>query len=133
MNMKRDERPKPASSRGHLRGKRALVSGGGSGIGLATAERLAGKGAVPVLVDINRAALDTALTQLKDEGFEAYTFQLDITDIEEVRLLARELRESGSSPDILINCAGSCVDLPPAAYMPGFQPPREGIRLPLSC
>jgi short-subunit dehydrogenase len=85
---------------------KALVTGGGSGIGLATAARLAAKGAVPVLVDINRAALDKALANLKGEGFEAYGFQADITDIDALRRLQIDLEEKGLSPDILVNCAG---------------------------
>ena len=89
-----------------IRNRRALITGGGSGIGLATAERLAEKGAVPILVDIDKSSLDKALARLEAEGFEAHGFQVDITDIEGVRGMARELEVKGLTPEILINCAG---------------------------
>ena len=89
-----------------IREKKVLITGGGSGIGLATAERLAEKGAVPIVVDIDRHSLNKALSSLEAEDIEAHGFRVDITDIEGVRGLAEELEEKGISPDILINCAG---------------------------
>jgi len=89
-----------------IRNKKALITGGGSGIGLATAERLAKKGAVPILVDIDKHSLDKALSSLEARGFEAHGYRVDITDIDNVREMARELEEKGLSPEILINCAG---------------------------
>ena len=83
-----------------------MITGGGSGIGLATAEILAEKGAVPILVDIDEHALDKALARLESKGFEAHGFQVDITDIEGVRGMARQLEDKGLTPEVLINCAG---------------------------
>lgn len=89
-----------------IRHKKALITGGASGIGLATAEKLAEQGVVTIMVDIDQYALGKALSSLEAEGFEAHGFQVDITDIEGVRELAKELEEKGLSPEILINCAG---------------------------
>jgi short-subunit dehydrogenase len=89
-----------------IRDKKALITGGGSGIGLATAEKLAERGTVPILVDIDQYSLDKALSSLEAKGFEAHGFRVDITDIESVRGLAKVLEEKGLSPEILINCAG---------------------------
>ncbi len=51
-----------------LSGKGAVITGGASGIGLATAEVLAGKGAKLVLADVEEAALDAAVQRLRDGG-----------------------------------------------------------------
>jgi short-subunit dehydrogenase len=93
-------------NRFHVKGKKALITGGASGIGLAIAARLANKGAVPIILDMNRASLDKALAELKGEGYEAYGFQADVTRIDELRRIRDELEAEGKSPDILVNCAG---------------------------
>ncbi len=90
----------------HIKGRYALVTGGASGIGLAIAARLANKGAVPIILDMNQASLDKALAGLKDEGYEGYGFQADVTSIEDLRRIRDELDSRGISPDILVNCAG---------------------------
>jgi NAD(P)-dependent dehydrogenase (short-subunit alcohol dehydrogenase family) len=88
------------------KGKNVLVSGGASGIGLALAGLLAERGAVPLLVDRNPDALAKALRQLQGRGLAAHGFPADVTDIAALRELRRELRESGLSPHVLVNCAG---------------------------
>jgi short-subunit dehydrogenase len=89
-----------------VRGSKVLITGGGSGIGLAAAASLARRGALPMLVDINRASLDKALDELKARGLEALAFAVDVTDMAGMRELRDNLDDSGLSPDILINCAG---------------------------
>ncbi len=89
-----------------LRGKKALVTGGASGIGLAIAERLAAKGAEPILLDLNRDSLERALTGLRGEGYRAHGCQADVTSIADLREVREELEAKGLSPDILVNCAG---------------------------
>lgn len=83
-----------------------LVTGGGSGIGLAVAAEAASRGAVPLLVDINPEALATAEATVRRQGHGVHAFRVDVTDIEAVRELRRALRESSLSPDVLVNCAG---------------------------
>ncbi|MEW6554761.1 MAG: SDR family NAD(P)-dependent oxidoreductase [Actinomycetota bacterium] len=89
-----------------IRGKTALITGGGSGIGFAIAARLANRGAVPIVLDVSRDSLDRAVGELKGEGYEAYGYQADVTSIEELRRIKDELEAEGLSPDILVNCAG---------------------------
>jgi short-subunit dehydrogenase len=95
--------------RRELRGRRVLITGGASGIGLATAWEFARRGSVPLLVDVNRFALEEAVSKLREKGYEVHAFCQDITDIQGVRSLARELEERGQTPDILVNCAGTTL------------------------
>lgn len=89
-----------------LREKKVLITGAASGIGLSTAREFAQRRAVPILTDINEAALRRELDSLRSNGYEAHAFRLDITDIDGVRALAAELEAGGLTPDVLVNCAG---------------------------
>jgi 3-hydroxybutyrate dehydrogenase len=77
-----------------LAGKRALVTGGASGIGLACAQEFASRGAHVVIADLNREAADAAADAV---GGEAWVVELaDTAALEDVSLDA----------DILVNNAG---------------------------
>ncbi|MBL4812469.1 MAG: SDR family oxidoreductase [Rhodobacteraceae bacterium] len=82
---------------GVLKGKSALVTAAGQGIGRATALAMAEAGAQVIATDINAAALDT----LADiPGLS--TRLLDVTDAQAIADLVADI----SVPDILFNCAG---------------------------
>lgn len=89
-----------------LRGKRVLVTGGASGIGLATAREFAQRQAVPILVDVNSVALESEIAAFREQGYEMHGYAVDITSIEAVRDLQKVLEYEGLSPDVLVNCAG---------------------------
>ena len=61
-------------------GKTAFVTGGASGLGLATARALADKGARLILADIDGAGAEAAADSLRAAGVEAIGLQLDVTD-----------------------------------------------------
>src|SRR5436190_22663215 len=71
-----------------LNGKGAVVTGGASGIGLATAKVLAAKGAHVVLADIEQAALDSAVAGLRAEGADAHGVVCDVRSLDAVQALA---------------------------------------------
>ena len=86
-----------------LRGKRALVTGAGRGIGLAAAHALAQAGAIVVLAARTREQLDSACAIIQDEGGQAEAWCVDVTDSAAVRAGIGRL---GPFP-ILVNNAGT--------------------------
>ena len=85
-----------------LEGKRALVTGASSGIGLAAAVALAQAGAHVVLVARGMPALAAVTAEMTAAGLSAQSLQLDITD-----LAATEAAMQDHGPfDVLVNSAG---------------------------
>ena len=60
-------------------GKTAFITGGASGLGLATARALAAKGASVILADIDGAGAEAAAASLRSSGGKALGLQLDVT------------------------------------------------------
>ncbi len=77
-----------------LTGRRALVTGGGSGIGKACAERLAAAGATVVVCDVDEGAAKTVAGEIGGEPWVA-----DLADLDRLRELSLDV-------DVLVNNAG---------------------------
>ena len=89
--------------------KVAIITGGGSGIGLATAKRLGSEGARVVLVGRNQEKLQAAANELKQAGApEARGVSCDVSKEEEVRAAVRTALDLGGF-DILVNNAGLMI------------------------
>jgi NAD(P)-dependent dehydrogenase (short-subunit alcohol dehydrogenase family) len=86
-----------------LDGKVAIVTGGGSGIGLAAARRLAEEGARLALVDIDGEAAERAAAELTTE---AIGLRADVSSEEEVASAFAAARDHFGSIDALHNNAG---------------------------
>jgi 2-dehydro-3-deoxy-D-gluconate 5-dehydrogenase len=98
-----------------LKNRRALVTGGASGIGLAGARRLAEAGAVVTLVDINPEKGATALSQLQANGYPAAFLSCDVSREEEVVQAFQTASRQMGGLDILVNNAGIFPAAPLAA------------------
>lgn len=83
----------------------ALVSGGNRGIGLSIAKSLAKNGMDLILVARNKKTLDLAKKELEGLGVRVWTIICDVSDDNQVKKLASQVRDIGN-PDILINNAG---------------------------
>jgi 2-hydroxycyclohexanecarboxyl-CoA dehydrogenase len=86
-----------------LDGKVALVTGAGSGIGRAIAERLANEGARVAASDLIAADAATTATSL---GNGAVAVQLDVSDDDSIGLAVAEVTERLGPIDVLVNNAG---------------------------
>ncbi|HVA37865.1 MAG TPA: SDR family NAD(P)-dependent oxidoreductase [Candidatus Dormibacteraeota bacterium] len=84
-------------------GRGAVVTGGGSGIGFAVAERLASEGAQVLLWDHDETALRRAAERL---GSAVRTAVLDVTKADDVERRAREAAQSLGAIDVLVASAG---------------------------
>ena len=60
-------------------GRGAVITGGASGIGFASAQEFTRRGARVVLADIDQSALDAAVEQLRADGAEAHGVVCDVT------------------------------------------------------
>lgn len=83
-----------------------VITGGGSGIGRATALAFAAEGAEVVLSDINLASAMETAAMIAEAGGVAHAYQLNVADEEEVQAHADEVVRAHGVPDILINNAG---------------------------
>lgn len=90
-----------------VRGKLALVTGAGAGIGRATALELARNGAAKVvIVDRDLAAADDTARAVRDAGAQSAVYQVDVTDEAAINDLAAQVRNDHGVVDILVNNAG---------------------------
>jgi gluconate 5-dehydrogenase len=94
-----------------LDGRRALITGSSSGIGLALARALGQAGAALVLNGRDAGKLEAAAQLLRGEGLQVSTAAFDVTDSAAVRA-AVETLDAGSPIDILVNNAGMQIRNP---------------------
>jgi NADP-dependent 3-hydroxy acid dehydrogenase YdfG len=89
-----------------LTGRVAVITGASSGIGAATATRLAGLGATVVLAARRADNLDTLVTRITDAGGVALALPLDVTDRSAVLTAARQVADQFGPADLVFNNAG---------------------------
>lgn len=88
-----------------LTGRRALVTGGSSGIGAAIAQAIGQAGAQVVLVARRLAELEATAATLRAEGITTDIVSADLADVRAAAEVARQAQQGGAI-DILVNAAG---------------------------
>lgn len=91
-----------------IQGSRAIVTGGGTGIGAAIAGGLADQGGRVVIVGRRPSALEEVVKAHEGPG-EIIPLAGDVTDLEQTLELARQAREKLGGLDILVNAAGANI------------------------
>jgi 3-hydroxybutyrate dehydrogenase len=95
-----------------LSGRRAVVTGGGRGIGAEVARRLAREGARVVVSARSGEAIGTVAAALREEGLQALAVPCDVTDPVRVEELFRAAVAAMGGVDILVNNAGASSSAP---------------------
>jgi NAD(P)-dependent dehydrogenase (short-subunit alcohol dehydrogenase family) len=92
-----------------LEGRLALVTGAGQGNGRALALGLAQAGAKVVVSDINLQLVEQTAALVREEGGEAWAFELDVTSDEACYALAAKVGRDIGQVDLLVNNAGIII------------------------
>ncbi len=92
-----------------LKNKVAIITGGGSGIGQATAILFAKEGAKVVVSDIIKEKADETVKMIEEEGYKnsAVAVKADVSKEKEVEEMVKKTVESFGAVDILVNNAGA--------------------------
>src|SRR6185437_2827729 len=102
-----------------LAGTAALVTGASSGIGAATARRLAQDGACVALVARRRDRLQALAADIENAGGTALAVEADITDRAQAEAAIKQAAGQFGRFDILVNNAGRCSWAQSSARTPG--------------
>ncbi len=99
-----------------LQDKIALITGGGSGIGEASAELFAHEGAAVAVCDLNIGAAEAVSKRIKDSGGRSVALEADVTVREDVERVVGNVVDEFGGLDILVNSAGVSDRAAPPSY-----------------
>lgn len=93
-----------------LKGKVAIVTGGGRGIGEATAKKFTAEGAKVVVVDLNEEDINRTVEEITTSGGEALGMIVNVTNREHVDKMIQDTVAHFGRVDIVVNNAGITAD-----------------------
>jgi NAD(P)-dependent dehydrogenase (short-subunit alcohol dehydrogenase family) len=84
----------------------SIVTGAGSGLGGATAGRLASEGALVAVLDVDEASAKDTATRIESDGHTARAYHCDVSDWGSVEPAVAKVTNDLGRPQLLVNCAG---------------------------
>lgn len=112
-----------------LTGKRVLVTGASSGIGEAGAERFGKAGATVIAVARRQENLDALVKRITDAGGTAHAIACDLSDLNAVDALVKDVDERFGGVDILVNNAGRSIRRPLAESLERWHDVERTMQL----
>ncbi len=94
------------SNYGRLKGRIALITGAGSGIGRAMAMHFAREGADLIITDINLVSAQETAKNIEKVGQKSLPIEVDVSKLEDVKRMAETAYQTFERIDILVNNAG---------------------------
>jgi NAD(P)-dependent dehydrogenase (short-subunit alcohol dehydrogenase family) len=92
-----------------IKGKKVMITGASSGIGLETAKKVGEAGGEVLLVSRTREKLEELASEIEELGGTAHVHPADLSDLEDIDRLANEVLEQHGGVDVLINNAGRSI------------------------
>ena len=89
-----------------FKGKTAVITGAGSGFGLAVARISASLGMQLVLIDVQQDTLDDANAELQAAGAQTLVFRLDVSNAAQMEAMADSVKAQWGAPHLVFNNAG---------------------------
>lgn len=117
----------------NVQGKHILITGGGSGIGAASAKVLCERGALVGVADLNEENAKALVETLTNAGGKAYSVAVDVTDPEQVKAMFDTAYSQQEKVDVVINNAGidhfpaPLTEVDDAMFMKNIQVNLAGV------
>ena len=112
-----------------IKGKKVLITGASSGIGLETAMRVGEAGGEVILVSRTREKLEEVAKQIEDLGGTAHVHPADLSDLDDIERMAHEVIEEHGGVEVLVNNAGRSIRRSVAASYDRFHDFERTIQL----
>jgi 3-oxoacyl-[acyl-carrier protein] reductase len=103
-----------------LKGKTALVLGGGGGLGRAIVATFAGEGANVAVADVDHAALERSMSDIRSRGVKGLPLEWNLADLSAIDGHVTTVEHELGSVDILVNITGGPPPTPASGQDPGL-------------